>query len=501
MNTPEPSTQRDEPQELPLPGMPTVQPARSATRVIRRKPILSESNDVTGRPETAERSAVTYTVAQHQGGPGSNQRRYRHMLKLILVVVLANNLLIAGGVVWFVYYMLGDLEGRLQGPVTHTHVATAPPSANNAEIEKQSAALEARFTQKISDLQKELGETRQQNEAGAKQQQEAHDKQVADLTRRIADLAAQAQNQAKSAPASQGASPIAAETNNNPLDLPPSQTELVTLKERNRLTSYADEAIATGSRDAYEQLWKALSDPRLANLVHAARAEILRVQECYLSGQRAKYYGIQGYQIPIPEIFPDAGSLTAAQLSDDQLIHVLQDKKVPWQARVKAAWYLGRHRTTKVGDALVKAVKEDPMLDVEAEATFSFEQVTGFRAKLFEPENLEAWWLSYKSAPPSNGPSKGKEKPADEKPSKMDKGESKSPPAENKSSKTDEAKDKDKENSSAEKETKESKPASSDKKSAKSEDDKDSDGSKGKKGKKEEIKKANIPLREPDEKP
>lgn len=492
MNTPEPSTQKEEPQELPLPGLPSVQPSRSAARVIRRKAILSDSDDASGRPDVAERSAVTYTVAQQQGGPGANQRRFRHTLKLILVVVLANNLLIAGGVVWFVYYMLGDLETRLQGPVVHTHVAAVPgpsaaPAVNTAEIEKQSAALETKLSQKIADLRKEFSEARQQNETGAKQQQEATDKKVAELTRRIADMAAQNQSQAKSAPAaSHDATPITSE-NNNALDLPPSQAELVTLKERNRLTGYADEAIATGSREAYEQLWKALSDPRLANLVHASRAEILRVQECYLSGQRAKYYGIQGYQIPISEIFPDAGSLTAAQLSDDQLIQILEDKKIPWQARVKAAWYLGRHRTTKVGDALVKAVKEDPMLDVAAEATFSFEQVTGYRAKLFEPENLETWWLSYKSAPPSNAPNKGKEKSAEEKPAKGDKGESKSPPAENK----------------AEDKEKESKPAAAEKKSAKSDEDKEkaAEDNKGKKGKKEESKKAIIPLREPDEKP
>lgn len=420
MNDPEQSTPEPADQEVPLSGtnVGTVQPSRSSTRVVRRKAILSESNDLETPPPASQRSNVTYTVGTHQAGPGSNQRRNRHTLKLITVVVLANNLLIAGAVVWFVYYIMGDLESRLQGPVMpHPTVnATAPASAsaapaNTEEIEKRSAAVEAKLNKEIEDLRGQLAEARQGVELGKQNRDETNQK-IEQLTRSLANIAAQAKEQ-PSAKAGGAASSIALSEAQASTELPPSQSELVLLKERNRLTAFADDAIASGSRDAYEQLWKSLSDPRLANLTHAARAEILRVQECYLSGQRAKYYGIQQYQIPIAEVFPDAGSLTAAQLSDDQLIQLLEDKKLPWQARVKAAWYLGRHRTTKVGDALVKAVKEDPMLDVEAEATFSFEQVTGYRAKLFEPENLEAWWISYKSAPPDNNPAKSKDKEKD----------------------------------------------------------------------------------------
>ena len=173
------------------------------------------------------------------------------------------------------------------------------------------------------------------------------------------------------------------------------------LKERNRLTAFADEAIATGARGPYERLWDAMEDPHLANLVHAARAEILRVQDCYINGQRVKFYGIQQHQIPVAEIFPDSSALAPAQLSDDQLIQVLQDLKQSWQTRVKAAWHLGQRRSTKVGDALVKAIKSDPMLDVTAEATFSFEQISGYHAKLFDIPPLEAWWNSYNEKTPA----------------------------------------------------------------------------------------------------
>jgi hypothetical protein len=80
------------------------------------------------------------------------------------------------------------------------------------------------------------------------------------------------------------------------------------------------------------------------------------------------------------------------------MIQLLLDQKQPWQTRVKAAWFLGQRRSTKVGDALVKAIKGDPVLDVVAEATFSFEQMTGYRAKIFEVKPLEAWWASYNTS-------------------------------------------------------------------------------------------------------
>jgi hypothetical protein len=480
MNPPEPSTQSEITQEVPLPSPPppSVQPARTPTRVIRRKAILSDDS-VPGK-DTPAVSNLTYTV-QQQAGPGANQRRQRQVLKQILVVVLANNLLIAGGVVWFVYSSFADIESQLRGSSSVQHnaapsPAVAPSTIDTEAIEKRASTLEAKLSQQITDLQKKLSESTQQAEA-AQKQREATEQKLDELTRRVAGVASEVQDHEKAAPpptADPAASAIANSENKNTPELPPSQAELVLLKERNRLTAYADEAIASGSRDAYEQLWKAISDPRLTNLTHAARAEILRVQECYLNGQRAKYYGIQQYQIPIADLLPDAASLTPAQLTDDQLIQILADQKAPWQARVKAAWYLGRHRSTKVGDALVKAVKEDPMLDVEAEATYSFEQVTGYRSKLFEPDNLEAWWDSYKAAPAPNDAAKSDNKNAapDKKSAKPEKGAD------------------DHSKSAPEQVKKPLKP-----------EDKDAGKDKDKDDKKKNEKQPNIPLREPDEKP
>lgn len=177
------------------------------------------------------------------------------------------------------------------------------------------------------------------------------------------------------------------------------QSDLNFLKERNRLASYADEAIATGAREPYEKLSQSKTDPSLAN---AVRSEILRVQDSFLSGQRVKYYGIQQYHIPVAEIFPESAALAPDQLSDDQLIQILQNHAQVWQTRVKAAWHLGQRHTTKSTEALVKAIKEDPALDVMAEATFSFEQITGYHARLFEVQPLLEWWISYNKVPQIN---------------------------------------------------------------------------------------------------
>jgi hypothetical protein len=193
-----------------------------------------------------------------------------------------------------------------------------------------------------------------------------------------------------------GEAPIAPAPSALGEDLPPAQRELVLLKERNRLTAYADEAIATGVRASYDRLWEAMVDPRLANLAHAARAEILRVQNTYLSGSR-----IDRFDIPVGAYFPQHSGLTDSQLTDGQLIKLLSDAAKPWEVRMKAANLLGTRRSVEVGDALAQAVKSDANLDVVKEATFSFEQMTGYHCKIFDTASLQKWWQEYKANPES----------------------------------------------------------------------------------------------------
>lgn len=327
-------------------------------------------------------------------GPSSNQRRPNHLMRLFILLAFANAALFVACAMWFYTKTRDDLEKRFESLATTVHPSTqpappAPPAIAGPAVEKMLATATGELKKQIVELRSSQDDLRKRLDAS--------EKRAAETTRQVAGISALVDEVKRGADRKDPPPPSPAVAEEIP---PTSQSELVLLKERNRLTAYADEAIATGARGPYERLWDAIEDPRLANLVHAARAEILRVQDCYIHGQRVKFYNIQQHQIPVAEIFPESAALAAAQLSDDQLIQVLQDLKQPWQSRVKAAWHLGQRRNTKVGDALVKAIKSDPVLDVAAEATFSFEQITGYHAKLFEIPPLEAWWKSYTEKTP-----------------------------------------------------------------------------------------------------
>ena len=351
-----------------------------------------------GDDSRSERSDLVKGAVESPSLRSSNAIRSRALLFMFLAIVALNTTLFGVATWYFSSRTKAEFQAKIDALQEH------PPEAMDATRAEGLARdanekTQQKFTtleETVASLKHDLSETQKKIEGSSEQ--------FAQINRRLADLAAQI-HESRPGTATAPVKPGAAQES-----LPPPPSELVLLKERNRLTSYADEAIATGLRGPYERLWDALDDPRLANLVHAARAEIFRVQDCFLNGQRAKFYGIQQHRIPVADIFPDSGALTETQLSDEQMIQIVLDQKQPWQTRVKAAWHLGHRRSTKVGDALVKVIKEDPQLDVIAEATFSFEQMTGYRAKLFEIKPLEAWWASYnisqdeaaKKAPPKN---------------------------------------------------------------------------------------------------
>ncbi|MBX7207508.1 MAG: hypothetical protein K1X78_04280 [Verrucomicrobiaceae bacterium] len=172
----------------------------------------------------------------------------------------------------------------------------------------------------------------------------------------------------------------------------PTTKELVLLKERNRLTSYADEAIATGSRKTLDLLIKHLTDPDYAHLRDAAYAEIQRV-----------YYHLRftiridpGYRLPVNEIFKDSGIREESDLKTEQLIKLLHEQKQAWQVRLRSAWLLGGRRTHEVSEALMKAVKEDPVLDVAKEAQLSLEQNVDRKFLLLDIPAIDEWWKSQK---------------------------------------------------------------------------------------------------------
>ncbi len=356
-----------------------------------RKPLLSQEDE----NAVGQNSPTSPTNSDWLStGSGANHSRTTYILKYLAVLFIANAALF-GSFSWWYYQRTKAEFMVLAGQIKPD--SEKPPEATSRVIDPVLSA-------RIDGLEKQLAEI------GKKIQ--SSNEQAAQNSIRLTELTAQMADFSKPAPIPE----LSTISTTPATDLPPAQSELVLLKERNRLSAYADEAIATGARGPYERLWDSLDDPRLASLTHAARSEILRVQNCYLSGQRVKYYGIQQYQIQVAEFFPDSAALAPAQLSDDQLIQILQNQAHDWQARVKAAWHLGQRRTTKSAEALVKAIKVDPVLDVVAEATFSFEQVTGYHAKLFEVQPLLAWWSSYNKAPQKAGAASDKNKNAGDRP-------------------------------------------------------------------------------------
>jgi hypothetical protein len=301
-------------------------------------------------------------------------------------------LVLVGCGFWFHRRLMSEIEARIES----AHVAVQP--AVSVPAPPPVSGADPAGLKRLEDLHNsDAGKMKAEMDALSKRlagMEEQNRQQAAQLGALTAELAATktALAEKKSTPAPSVAANSAALPRGD--GLPPAQGELVLLKERNRLTDYADEAIATGARAPYQKLWEALDDPRLANLVHAARAEILRVQNYYLGGSR-----IDHFDIPVMTYFPDDAALRDTQLKDDQLIKLLREKKNPWEVRMKAANLLGTRHSSEAGDALAAAVKADDNLDVVKEATFSFEQMTGFHARIFDAGSLDQWWKQYKATP------------------------------------------------------------------------------------------------------
>lgn len=304
---------------------------------------------------------------------------------------------------------VGALEVRLQDTekqLSELRQLEAETSQILSHLSKPAAAPALRepkpdiVVPAANELKKDLAQNKDEVE-GLKKRLGDLEAQLKDTTFRLKDLivamkAASAQKPAPAAALPESSIPGGVPINEqSPAAAPlsPSESELILLKERNRLTAFADEAIATADRAPLTTLWDSLADPRLKHLVHAVETEILRVRNFYLSGSR-----LTRYEIPVAELFPGSpSSMRDTDLKDEQLISLLNDPKQPWQTRMKAGWILGRKpKSPAVVEALLRSVKEDQNLDVVKESTFGFQRLTGFETRLFEPPALmEAWWKEY----------------------------------------------------------------------------------------------------------
>lgn len=168
----------------------------------------------------------------------------------------------------------------------------------------------------------------------------------------------------------------------------PALAELRLLKERNRLTAFADEAISTGNRRPLDLIIEAMKDPAKATLYHAAKAECYRVVGHFHLMNRID----PGYKLPVQSLFPDQSVRDEADIKTEQLIGLLADQSGDWQVRLRAAFLLGGRRTLEVGEALLDAMKNDTSLDVAKEAQLSFQQNMGRHFLLYDLPTIESWW-------------------------------------------------------------------------------------------------------------
>lgn len=357
----------------------------------------------------------------------SNIKRSSHALKLFGLMLLIMLLMFGALIFWLAGFYQTKIEGRLSAvealrvqlasqvtaPQGSTGLSGQQSGADAAAVTRPDVPAELKQSldaalAKIDELQKQIDAVRENAATRDGRLKEIGDRLMAGTGAATepgpgGDGAKEDGASGSVAAAANSAGPAVAAV---VPQATPITAELVLLKERNRLTAYADEAIATGNRAAVQSLIDNINDPAMANLRHAAMAEFQRVQYHYQYASRID----PSFTLPVNELFKDARIRTEADLATPQVIKLMEDQEKDWQTRLRAAWLLSGRRTPEVGEALLKVMKEDPVLDVAKEAQLSFEMNMGRRFRLFDVPAIEAWWLTQvnrKNEPAAKGTDSG----------------------------------------------------------------------------------------------
>jgi len=173
-------------------------------------------------------------------------------------------------------------------------------------------------------------------------------------------------------------------------EVSPTQQEFIILKERNRLTQYADEAIATGNRRPLEILVEYMRDDQLTHLHDAAQAEFMRAVRAVQLLQRED----PGYRLPVTDLFKDSSIRDEADVKPEALLKLLADYKTSWEVRVRVCFLLLGSPLPETNAQLIKAIKEDPSLDVAKHAQLALEQRIKKRFRIFDIPAIEEWFKS-----------------------------------------------------------------------------------------------------------
>ncbi|MBK8095235.1 MAG: hypothetical protein IPK32_25505 [Verrucomicrobiaceae bacterium] len=277
-------------------------------------------------------------------------------------------------------------------------LAQRPPAAPVPAAPVSSLSSSADFQQQMAALQTQLDTWR-------REQLLAH-KELRESIERVSTTAAASAGQPLLIPAGtlDAGTPGSSRIAEMVPQITPTQKEFIQLKERNRLTAYADEAIATGLRKPLETIVEYLRDSGSEHLHDAAQAEYLRVIRTIWFLQREN----PSYRLPVGEIFKNSAITSEADLTTEQLHSLLADHaKQPWEARVRAAILLKNSTDPQTDARLIAAMHADPSLDVAKHAQICFEQRTQRRFRSFDLPAIDAWWEQQHQKPATE------KKPAD----------------------------------------------------------------------------------------
>ncbi len=340
-----------------------------------------------------------------------NVRIYSHVQKLFVLLLLL--------VLLLSFYGYRVYQKEIKPALARIKVQEAPEARAAPETETASPVPVARAIEiqlpadarrqldeaaaQVAAIQKRLDEALEKMAAQqslldrAENARKAQEEQMQKWSAQIAALPAAgsarpAEGTSKAVSMADAAGVATDEPGTSPFDEPSSagQAELRLMKERNRLSAYADEAISTGARRPLALIIETMKDPERAGLYHAAHAEYYRIMGHYQFINRID----PAYKLPLDKLFPGKKIGDEADLSTEQIIGLVQNKDIDWQSRLRAAFLLGGRRAPEVAEALLRVLKEDPNLDVAKEAQLSFEQNVGRHFLLFDIAGIDAWWRS-----------------------------------------------------------------------------------------------------------
>lgn len=334
------------------------------------------SSDATANPDTdtlevspADQKPARDEIAVDDAAPRSSPSMG------LFAAAMATALISAAGVWMWARGEIDSLRAEKGAPAAQT---AAPASAD-----ANSAARLAKLDEQVATLQQQIDTWRRE--------QLLSQKELRESIERVASAAAGAPQQPHMVPMNSGRpadQPGVERMAEMLVQVTPTQKEFIQLKERNRLTAYADEVIATGLRKPLETIVEYMRNPESDNLQEAAQVEYMRAVRAIQTLQRED----PGYRLPVPDLFKDSGVRNEADLKPDMLFKLLEDTKQPWEVRVRAAILLRGSETPDTNSRLIRCIKEDPHLDVAKHAQISFEQRVGRRFRMFDIPAIEAWW-------------------------------------------------------------------------------------------------------------